>query len=174
MDQDRKYEQSSKGRTFIRGKALGEEMRSAVVDKIVSQGGDIASGFFPGSFVDIARNFQIWPESVRKVWRLVCSEGTVGARLKTGNPARIKPDDIEFVEFLKRERPSISYSSIRDKLDTFCDIEGGTSVSAIGRTVRNRLSDGPWTWKKLSKQPMDKFKNDNIAYAQESGAKLER
>ena len=131
-------------------------MRSAIVDKIVSQGGDIASGFFPGSFVDIARSFQIWPESVRKVWRLVCSEGTVGARLKkTGNPARIKPEDIEFMEFLKRERPSISYSSIKDKLDTFYDIEGGTSVSAIGRTVRNCLSDGPWTWKKLSKQPMD-------------------
>ena len=46
MDQDGKYEQSSKGRTFLRGKALGEEMRSAIVDKIVSQGGDIASGFF--------------------------------------------------------------------------------------------------------------------------------
>lgn len=30
----------------------------------------------------------------------------------------------------------------------------------------NRLSGGPWAWKKLSKQSMDKFKNDKIAYAQ--------
>lgn len=94
-------------------------------------------GFFqPGSFVDLANHFQVWPESIRKVWRLVCSEGIVGPRSrKTGNPAHIKPEDVELAEFLKHERPSISYATIKDKLDTFCEIEGGTSVSAIGRTM---------------------------------------
>lgn len=47
MDRDAQYELSSKGRTYVRGKALGEEMRCAIIDKIVSLGGDIASGFFP-------------------------------------------------------------------------------------------------------------------------------
>jgi hypothetical protein len=168
MDREALYKISSKGRTFVRGKALGEETRSAIVDKIISLGGDIATGFFPGSFTEVADTFQVWPESVRKVWRLVCSEGNVTPRpRKTGNPAHIKPEDVELVEFLKRERPSISYPSIKDKLEIFSDIEGGTSVSAVGRTVRNRMSEGPWTWKKLSKQPIDKFTDGNITYAQE-------
>ena len=75
--QYRKYTLSSKGRTFVRGEALGEEMRCAIVDKIKNLGGDMATGFFPGSFIEVANNFQIWPETVRKVWILVCSEGTV-------------------------------------------------------------------------------------------------
>ena len=158
--QYRKYTLSSKGRTFVRGEALGEEMRCAIVDKIMNLGGDMATGFFPGSFIEVANHFQIWPETVRKVWILVCSEGTVNpGPHKTGNPAHIKPEDVELVEFLKRERPSISYSSVKKKLEIFGNIEGGTSVSAIGRTVRSRMSDGPWTWKKLTKQPMDKFTN---------------
>ncbi len=155
MDREALYKISSKGRTFVRGKALGEETRSAIVEKI-------------NNILAMADTFQVWPESVRKVWRLVCSEGNVTPRpRKTGNPAHIKPEDVELVEFLKRERPSISYPSIKDKLEIFSDIEGGTSVSAVGRTVRNRMSDGPWTWKKLSKQPIDKFTDGNITYAQE-------
>jgi hypothetical protein len=166
--QYRKYTLSSKGMTFIRGEALGEEMRCAIVDKIMNLGGDMATGFFPGSFIEVANHFQIWPETVRKVWILVCSEGTVNpGPHKTGNPAHIKPEDVELVEFLKRERPSISYSSVKEKLEIFGNIEGGTSVSAIGRTVRSRMSDGPWTWKKLTKQPMDKFTDGNITYAQQ-------
>ena len=46
MEQDGKYEQLSKGRTFIRRKALGEKIRCVLVDKIVSQGGDIVRTFF--------------------------------------------------------------------------------------------------------------------------------
>ena len=92
-------------------------MRCAIIDKIVSLGGDIASGFFPGSFVDLANHFQVWPESITNVWRLVCSEGIVGPRSrKTGNRAHIKPEDVELVEFLKRERPSISYATTQRQI----------------------------------------------------------
>lgn len=168
MARQEKHKLSSKGRTFVRGKALGEEMRCAIVDNILNLGGDMATGFFPGSSIEVANRFQIWPETAKKVWTLVCSEGTVNSGShRTGNPTHIHSEDVKLVEFLKTERPSINYSSVKERLEIFGNIEGRTSVSVIGRTVRSRMSDGPWTWKKLTKQPMDKFTDDNIAYAQQ-------
>lgn len=127
----------------------------------------MATGFFPGSFTEVASHFKIWPDAVRKVWSQVCSKGTVARpRHETGDPAHLKPENVQLVEFLKRNKPSVTNATIKNELERHCDIDGGTSISAIGRTVRKRMSDGQWTRKKLSKQPIDKFTDRNVAYAQ--------
>jgi hypothetical protein len=46
MARQAQYTLSSKGRTFVRGEALGEEMQCAIVDKIINLGGDIWQLFF--------------------------------------------------------------------------------------------------------------------------------
>jgi hypothetical protein len=38
-----------KGRTLLSGCAIGESLRRIVIDYIVTNGGDIQTGFFPGS-----------------------------------------------------------------------------------------------------------------------------
>ena len=37
------------GRTYKRGKAISDELRSMLIDEIVENGGDITTGFIPGS-----------------------------------------------------------------------------------------------------------------------------
>ena len=105
MDHEVLYNISSKGRTFVPGKALGEETRSAIADKIISLGGDIATGFFPGSFTEVADTFQVWPESVRKVWRLVCSEGNVTPRPRNlfGTVFSVKSSELNSFLILKQD-----------------------------------------------------------------------
>lgn len=160
---------TKKGRTYVRGKALTTELRIALIDEIMSRGGDMATGNFPGSFNDIANQFKLCSDTVRKIWNQVCLQGSVEPKKsQTGNVAHLKEEDIQLIELLKREKASCNYSTILEEVNNCCVVDGGTSVSAIGRAVRTRMSDGPWTHKKLAKHCQDKFtRPGNVAYAQQ-------
>ena len=45
---------NSKGRTFISGKPINDSLRGSIIDTIIADGGDASSGFFPGTFTDVA------------------------------------------------------------------------------------------------------------------------
>ena len=49
-------EVNKQGRTYQRGKALSDEVHSMIIDEFVENGGDIRTGYFPGSFDNIAKN----------------------------------------------------------------------------------------------------------------------
>lgn len=101
------FEVTKKGRTFVRGKALNAELRTAVIDEIINQAGDMRTGFSPGSFNDIANQFRISTNVVKKIWNQVCLEGTVEPKKnKTGNMSHLKDEDIQLIEMLRREKPS--------------------------------------------------------------------
>ena len=71
----------------------------------------------------------------------MCSKGTVDPRVrKTGNPAHLKPEDVQLIECLKRERPSVRYSTIKYEIERYVLVDGGTSVGAIRRTTRSQYS----------------------------------
>ena len=55
------------------------------------------------------------------------------------------------IYFLKKEKPSKTYRSIKEDLDTYCTLDGGTSVAAIGNIVRNKIPEGPFTRKREAK-----------------------
>lgn len=127
----------------------------------------MATGFFPGSFTEVASHFKIWPDAVRKVWSQVCSKGTVARpRHETGDPAHLKPENVQLVEFLKRNKPSVTNATIKNELERHCGIDGGD----FDKCYRKNCSQPhvPWAMdkKKLSKQPIDKFTDRNVAYAQ--------
>ena len=44
------------GRTYKRGKAIPDELRSLIIDEIVENGDDITTGFVPGSLGCIVKN----------------------------------------------------------------------------------------------------------------------
>ena len=44
----------SKGKTFVNGCALSQDLRKLIVDEIVRNGGDINTGYFPGKISDFA------------------------------------------------------------------------------------------------------------------------
>ena len=57
------------GRRYVPGKALSEEIRKGIVDKIVQNGGDHMSVSFGGSYSDVARKFNVSRQSAKNVWK---------------------------------------------------------------------------------------------------------
>ena len=41
-----RYSMNSKGRTFIHGKSIEEDLRASIIDSIIAEGGDPGSGYF--------------------------------------------------------------------------------------------------------------------------------
>ena len=48
------------------GKPLSTDLQKLILEEIVHRGGDLASGFFPRTFVDIANHFHVSPAFVSK------------------------------------------------------------------------------------------------------------
>lgn len=160
-------EVTSKGRKYQRGKPLSLELRDCIIDTIIDEGGDIASGYFPGSYKAVGERFKVSDFVVRKLWKQVCSDRRLETiKHQTGNPARLKHEDLQLIETIKTVKPSTSYEKIKEEVERYCTVDGGTSKSAIGRAVRTRMSKGPWSWKRLSKHCYQKFNAGNVIYAQ--------
>lgn len=71
------------------------------------------------------------------------------------------------IEALKREKPSISYEEILEKLYEFGDLPYGTvSNSALSNAVRRRLPSGEFTLKKIGGIAQERFTIHNMAYTQ--------
>ena len=133
------YSVNSKGRTLIRGKSIDESLRGSILDSIIAEGGDPASGFF-GRYSDVADRFRVSNQFVSKLWQNFCTTGEhLPSKKKSGNPSHLKPEDVQLMEFLKKEKPSLPYESIKEVLENYSTLDGGTSLSAIGNAIRNKL-----------------------------------
>ena len=55
-------------------KALSNDFRRLIIDKILEKGGDIATREIPCGYADIARNFKVVRNVVKKIWKQVCSK----------------------------------------------------------------------------------------------------
>ena len=153
------------GRTYNPGEAIGESLRASIIDRMLLDGGDPATGFFGGRFKNIGDCFGVSAPFVSKLWKTFCLQGDhMPQKRSSGNPSHLKPEDVQLVEFLKKEKPSATLASIKETVENYCNLNGGTSLSAIGNTVRNRLPDGPFTRKKLTRPKAEKFTPQNLAY----------
>ena len=74
---------------------------------------------------------------------------------------------MELIDFLKKEKPLKTYQSIKHDLLTYCTLEGGTSLTAIGNVVRNKIPEGPFTRKRLTKPSSEKFTPQNLLFCQQ-------
>jgi len=101
----------------------------------VQTGGDHISGFFGGSYSDVARKFNVSRQSAKNVWKTFVDSGEIGPRDKKGaqNPPKLTGTELEIIEFLKRDSPSMPLSKIYDVVDSNCTVPGGTSKAAISR-----------------------------------------
>ena len=118
------FKVTSKGRKHCFGKSLSLEIRDSIIDVMVEEGGDIGSGFFPGSYNAIADRFKVSDFAVRKLWKQVCCERKLEPiKHQTGNPAHIKEEDLQLIETIKTEKPSTSYKKIKEALEQYCMID---------------------------------------------------
>ena len=59
---------SRAGRVYERGKAFKEDLRRNIIQDVVEKGGDLATGYFPGSFSEIALKNRTTYNTVRKIF----------------------------------------------------------------------------------------------------------
>ena len=65
----------------------------------MAEGGDPASGVFPGKFSDVASRFSVSTQFV-SLWQNLCATGDhLPSKKLSGNPSHLKPEDIELMEF---------------------------------------------------------------------------
>ena len=70
---------------------------------------------------------------------------------------QIQQDDIDFTRFLKTDRASMTAGEWYKHTNDNCNIATGTSNTAIRRVLRNTMTDGKRTWKKLTRPIAEKF-----------------
>ena len=72
-----RYSVNSKGRTFIRGKNVGESLRANVIDDMVAEGGDPASGYFAGEYSKLLIDTESRARSFRNYGELFAKLGLI-------------------------------------------------------------------------------------------------
>lgn len=155
------------GRVYGKGKPLSNDFRSLVIDEIVESGGDIITGFFPGNFAVIARKLKLKRDTVVKVWNNFCLTGKhEQPRTKAKGVKSLQPDDLELIEVLKPDKPSMTFGELLREINEYCYIPGDINKVTVNRAVRKSMKDEQWSRKKMCRPAAEKFTPANIAYCQ--------
>ncbi|CAB4017230.1 Ankyrin repeat domain-containing 34B [Paramuricea clavata] len=111
---------SERKRTYVRGKPLGNDLRSLIIDEIIHSGGNIITREYPGNFFAIAKRFSVHDSTVNNIWSNYCENKTLDPKKKKGgNPSKLRDGDLELIETLTRIRPTISLNELKDDLKFF-------------------------------------------------------
>lgn len=159
---------NQKGRFYKHGKSLEECVKGEIIDSVLEAGGDRMTGFFSGMWKDIGDKHSVHGKTVKEIWERFVNTGSVEKTQRfTGNPAKLGPGELHLIEAMKTDKPSLSYKNVLSSVLQHGNLPAGTSVSAIGRAVRTRMSEGKMTWKRMTRSIHDKFTVANINYCQD-------
>ena len=81
-----------------------------------------------------------------------------------GRNNNLTQGDLQLIETIKRERPTLSLRENYDEITEFGDILKGISRSPISRALNNILSG--LKWEKISTVGEERFTAENMAYIQ--------
>ena len=81
-----------------------------------------------------------------------------------GRNNNLTQGDLQMIETIKRERPTLSLRENYDEITEFGDIPKGTSRTPISRALNNILSG--LKWEKISTLCEERFTVENMAYIQ--------
>jgi transposase len=111
------------GLLFAHGKPLSRDLRLLIINKIILHGGDVHTGIFPGKYTDIVHSLGVSSAVVSNIWKRFWQNGTISPRKNQGgNPSHLSEGDLQYVEYLKKQQPSISYNEIIERLNEFGDL----------------------------------------------------
>lgn len=155
------------GRSYRTGVALSQDMRTMIIDRILQEGGDRASGYVPKSIRYFSEELQLSHNTVAKVWRQFCETFSIDSRPKGGiRWSKLSDDDLELIEVLKIEKPSMSLAEILTCLEEMNAGHVDVSMATVSRAIKQRLPSGHYTRKKITKIASERFTATNIFYTQ--------
>ena len=157
------------GRFYHRGKSLSAEIRGEIIDSVLEAGGDSTNGYFPGKWEDIGTKHKVYGKTVKAIWQIFVSTGDILGDLKrTGNPSKLGQGELNLIEAMKTQNPSVSYEVIKENLLQHGHLQTGTCTTAIGLAVRSSMLQGKMTWKRLTRvNNHNKFTGENMNYCQD-------
>lgn len=163
------WRQNKHGRLYVSGKPLSNDLRSLIVNKVILEGGDPATGVFTGRFTDVARSVNVSSAVVSNIWKKFCAEGKISPKKKSGgHPSHLSDGDLQLIEFLKKSKPSTTYEEIIRDLHEYGDLPyGSVSTTSVSRAVRHRMPCGKkFSFKKVTPIAQERFTLQNMAYTQ--------
>ncbi len=159
---------SQRGRFNHHGKSLSSELKGEIIDSILEAGGDSTTGYFPGKWDNIGTKHKVYGKTVKDIWHRFVSTGDIhGEQKPRGNTSKLGQGELNLIEAMKTQNPSVSYKVIKENLLLHGNLPTGTSTTAISRAVRSSMLQGKMTWKRLSRAGNNKFTDENINYCQD-------
>ena len=159
---------SNKGRQFVNGKPLSKDLRSLVISDIIDQGGNETTGYLtPGSISKVSAKYKLHRNTVSKIWKKYWTEHTYSPGKQTGwknQGAKLKFEDLQYIEFLKTCDSTLPLASVQDKLKEYSNVD--VSKPTISRAIKNKLPGGPWSRKKTKNINANRFSAANLQYSQ--------
>ena len=159
---------NKKGRTYIKGRAVGSDLRRIVIDDILSAGGCPETTYFPGEFKTVADKFKLSNSTIKNIWISFCDRKTVDPRPHGGgNPKKLGREDLELIEVLITADPTISHKELLEKLREHGEVFGEVSQSELSRAIhRHMISGKEYTKKKVNTVAIERFSYTNMVYTQ--------
>ena len=127
---------NSFGRIYHPGKSLSSDARTHVIDTIIAEGGDRATGFVPMTYAQLSKELRLSLNTVKNIWRRYCEEDQLLAKPAGGfRRSKMDEDDLQLIEILKHEKPLISFSEISHILQENGGVQD-ISISAVGKAIK--------------------------------------
>ena len=140
---------------------LSIDFRELIVRKIIHLGGNIDLKTVPrGVFAALSLEMGVRNVTVKRIWNDYCTnKGFVEVCRNAGRKPKLEPDIANYVDFLIKEKPSMSLGDIREKLDQVCGLK--ISKQTICRYLKKTV-----TRKILVRPAADRFTPHNLQYMQ--------
>ena len=152
------------------GKPLSNDFRMHVIDNILAEGADRATGYISLTYAELSHKLRLSPNTVKSIWRQYCQEFHLNPKPTGGfRWSKVDQNDLQLIEILKIEKPSISYAEIIRTVEEHGCLNGEEiSIPSISRALKSgRLPSGLlYSRKKLTKLAHERFTPDNIVYTQ--------
>ena len=157
-----------KGRDFLNGKALSDDLRNLLISDIKELGGNAETGSLPrGTLTKLSDKFRISISSVSRIWQKFCSDGEVSPRAHGGGRKRKLDDgDVVFIESCVREKPSISQKELIDKFKQYSPAVNVSKKNISDALHKFMPSGREFTFKKVSRFAGQRFTDANMEYTQ--------
>ncbi len=73
--------------------------KTSIIQDIVEQGGDITTGYFPGSLTVVAVKHRVTTDTIREVWKCFCETGETSIKRFYGTSKHLQKEDIVVLTF---------------------------------------------------------------------------
>ena len=153
------------GRQFVSGKSLSHDLKLLIIGEMRDMGANKITGEVPrGTYTRVAEKFKIHKSTVSDLWQKEVNGHIPGP--KRSKTAYFNDGDLELMETLLRDKPTLTYRQLGEKLQEFSTFDKTVPKQRISYAVRHKLPSGQRTFKKVSRKPGDRFNDHNMRYTQ--------